>query len=171
MFNNFTFISTRGRSVPDYFFCPLSEINLCKEVKVLPVSEITNFFRLQPPRYLPDHSIMIATFFTSHFTTESGFNNINLANPIINPKNPNKKPPKKNIKKMKDDFLLSQETFQQILGTIERIENCTKNQTEINRLWSEIKTIFLEELNTLPSLPSSDKKLNKKVQNSTTILE
>ena len=93
-FNNFTFISTRGRSVPDYFFCPLSEIYLCKEIKVLPVSQITNHFQLQPPRYLPDHSIMMATFLTSHFTTESRFTDVNPTNPIRSSNNPKKKIPK-----------------------------------------------------------------------------
>ena len=70
VFNNYTFITTRGCSVPDYMFCPLSEIDLCREIKILPVSDIVNCSGIRPPRNLPDHSIIMGTFVTSHFETE-----------------------------------------------------------------------------------------------------
>ena len=161
-FNNFTFICPRGLSVPDYLFCPLSEINSCKEIKVLPVSEIINYFELQPPRNLPDHSIIMGTFFTSHFSSKNSNCAEHPSNNTTNINTPRKKPPKKNIKKMSEYFFLSQETFQQILETIDRIENCLKNQAEINRLWSEVKSIFMDEINTIPNLPvSNSKKQNR----------
>ena len=63
---------------------------------------------------------------------------------------------------MPENFFMSEEIFQQILGTISRIENSSKNQAEINKLWIEIKDMFLNEMSRLPDLPSSDNsKLNK----------
>ena len=59
---------------------------------------------------------------------------------------------------MSDNFLLSQDCYQQILATIERIENRIYNQAEINQLWSEVKTIFIEEMGSLPNLPTSNSK-------------
>ena len=158
-FNNYTFISPRGSSVPDYLFCPISNINLCTEIKVLPVSEVTNHFGLQPPRNLPDHSIIMGTFFTSHFQ--------NIENSLKNSKDVPIKPQigiktRKNIKKMPQNFFLSQDTYDQVLRTIDKIENCAKNQTEINKLWADVKTLFSEELKTLPCLPISNNKKCKK---------
>ena len=37
-FNNFTFLSTRGRSVPDYLFSPLHHIRYCKKIEVMTVT-------------------------------------------------------------------------------------------------------------------------------------
>ena len=64
-FNNFTFVSTRSSSVPDYLYCPTDQLELCREIKVILMSEIVNFAQLYPPRILPDHSIILGTFETS----------------------------------------------------------------------------------------------------------
>ena len=57
---------------------------------------------------------------------------------------------------------MSNETHQLILNTISRLENAEKNQNEINNLWLEIKTLFLNEMAALPDIPSANsKKLNK----------
>ena len=45
VFNDFTFLSTRGRSVPDYIYCPADHIQYCKELKVIKVSEIIRNYR------------------------------------------------------------------------------------------------------------------------------
>ena len=74
-FNNFTFINPRGCSVPDYIFCPLDQIELCKEIKVLTISEIVNHSGIRPPGNLPDHSILMGTFSTSFFQQEKQMRN------------------------------------------------------------------------------------------------
>ena len=57
---------------------------------------------------------------------------------------------------------MSDETHQLILNTISRLENAEQNQNEINALWLEIKTLFLNEMAALPDIPSANsKKLNK----------
>ena len=60
--NNFTFVSTRGSSVPDYFYCPIENLNLCTEMRVSLISEIVNLTGITPPRNLPDHSILTGKF-------------------------------------------------------------------------------------------------------------
>ena len=48
-FNNYTFVSTRGCSVPDYIFCPVDNLNNCTSMKTLLISDIINKFKLMPP--------------------------------------------------------------------------------------------------------------------------
>ena len=62
---------------------------------------------------------------------------------------------------------MSEEIHQQVLDTITRIENIGKTQTEIDSLWTEIKNLFLNEMKTLPDLPTSgNKKMKKKFRKS-----
>ena len=80
--NNFTFVSpNRGCSVPDYHFCPVDQLQYCKEMKTLLISEIVNEFGLHPPLNLPDHSILVAAYCTSSFDafrTSNASKNINI---------------------------------------------------------------------------------------------
>ena len=57
---------------------------------------------------------------------------------------------------------MSQETQQLGLNTIARLESAERNQLEINKLWHEIKTLFLDEMASLPNIPSSNCKNMKK---------
>ena len=72
-YNNYTFISTRGCSVPDYFFCPVDNLYSCTEMKTVLISEIINKYGLLPPISPPDHSILSGTFVTSSFNIGRNF--------------------------------------------------------------------------------------------------
>ena len=60
------FVKSTGCSVPDYIFCPVDNLKECVEMKVLQVSDIIEKFDLHPPLSIPDHSLLKATFKTSH---------------------------------------------------------------------------------------------------------
>ena len=49
-YNDYTFVSTRGCSVPDYFFCPIENLYNCTEMKTILMSEAVNTLGLIPPR-------------------------------------------------------------------------------------------------------------------------
>jgi hypothetical protein len=60
------------------------------------------------------------------------------------------------------------ETRQLVLDTIAKLETASKNQAEINSLWLEVKTLFLDEMGSLPNIPSSNcKKMNRNFRKST----
>lgn len=40
--NNYTFVSTRGCSVPDYIFCDIENLSMCSEMKTMLISDIIN---------------------------------------------------------------------------------------------------------------------------------
>ena len=50
-----------------------------------------------------------------------------------------------------------------VLDTINKIERSQATHCEINKLWSEIKILFLSELEKLPSIPVSFNKKQKKL--------
>ena len=108
-YNNFTFVSTRGSSVPDYMFCPLDQLSYCKEMKTLLIKDLVNWLAIPPPLSLPDHSILSGTFMTSSFrlsqSDQSAFEPFNDI-----PLKTADKPPRKNLKKIDKNFFMSEET-------------------------------------------------------------
>ena len=156
-YNNYTFVSTRGVSVPDYILCPVDNLINCEDFKVHLMTDIVNKFGLMPPQSLPDHSFLVSTFSVSAAMTNYQSLVSNQANNSVPKRNP-----KKNLSKIDSNFFMSEEVNNQVLETILRLENCQKNQQEIDRLWDEVKELFLNEMSKLPDLPtSSNKKSNK----------
>ena len=141
--NDFTFLSTRGRSVPDYIYCPADQIHLCKELKVVKISDIILHHNLAVPASMPDHSLLCGSFDIS--------TNKEFYTPNISPSNTVRALPqnvtiigkKKNIKKIDNTFLTSRDILEQINNTIIRIEMLQVNQNALNNIYSEIKGIFL----------------------------
>ena len=145
-------------------FCPLNERMYCTGMKTLLIRDIVNSLSIPPPESLPDHSILCGTFMTSAFnfnqSEQSSFEPFNNLH-----QNKTNKEPRKNLRKIDENFFMSQETLTLVQNTITRLENAEKNQNEINRLWLEIKTLFLNEMASLPNIPSSNcKKMNKKLR-------
>ena len=157
--NNFTFVSPhRGVSVPDYQFCPVDHIQYSTEMKTLLMSDIVNSFKLHPPLNLPDHSILLGTFSTSFFDV---LNNCKQQSETYfdRPKETlmPQRPHKKDLKKMKETFFMTDQIKEQVELTILKLETLTQNQSELDTLWSEVKHLLLNELDTLPDLPKSEK--------------
>ena len=159
-------MSPRGLSVPDYIFCPIDHMSYCNKMETILVNNIINSLSLPPPPSIPDHSILRGHFSVSFF-------NINrLNNPIQKPSDcaryaGNLKLPRKNLKRIDENFFMSEEIKNAVQQTILRLENLNKNQTEINQLWAEIKSLFLNEMENLPDLPSGlDKKLRQSFRKS-----
>ena len=131
-------------------------------MKTMLIRDIVNDLGIPPPPSLPDHSILSGTFVTSSYifshSEESSFEPFN--DPIGHQPN---KPPRKDLKKVNGDFFMSDQIHQMVLETISKLENATKTQHEIDRLWIEIKNLFFDEMNSLPDLPKpNNKKLKSK---------
>ena len=63
---------------------------------------------------------------------------------------------------MKSDFFMSQEISNKVQETILKLENRIENQNELDILWCEIKSLLLNELNSLLDLPTSNSKRKNK---------
>ena len=68
--DNFTYISTRGKSVIDYFICPHEHLKLCTNFEVKTVSDVIDKFLLHgllnSKCKMSDHSIMVVNITTSY---------------------------------------------------------------------------------------------------------
>ena len=123
-------------------------------MKTLLITDLVNSSGLIPPQTIPDHSILQGTFITS--LNQSSNNDQPFKSP---PKSQQSQPSKRNLKKINTDtFFMSDEVHQQVLSTIEKLENIVNSQHELDSLWGEIKKIFLDELKTLPLLPKCGSK-------------
>ena len=135
-------------------------------MKTLLMSDIVNSLNIQPPKALPDHSILMGTFETSFFEKCSQpyfpqhFPNIIPINTTTAPINRTKK---KNLSKMPSDFFMTANIHHQVLQTITNIENAESTKIEINQLWDQIKNLFSEELGKLPNVPQSKNRKQKKL--------
>ena len=154
-FNDFTFINPRGRSVPDYVYCPADHIQYCKSAKVLKISSIINDFKLPVPRSIPDHSIVSCEFDISctPYNTAS--------DPLITETITSNKKTRKNIRKINQTFMSSDEIMFKVKETISKLENSTKNQTEIDSIYNEVMDIFTSEIDKLPNMPNPQSKKGK----------
>ena len=78
-FNDYTFVSSRGCSVPDYIFCSLDNLKNCVSMKTHLISDVINKYNMFPPKSLPDHSILSGKFETSFYTSFRGKNQLFLS--------------------------------------------------------------------------------------------
>ena len=165
-FNNFTFVSPRGRSVPDYLFSPIENLTNCHTLKTLLISDIINDFKITPPPSIPDHSVLSATFITSHFNylkqLQQQEHNV-LADP--GSKISTTRPAKKNLRKITDRFMMTEDIVSKVNQTIIQLEKQLRSKDQINALWGEIKNICMSEIKSLPDLRLSiSNKNNRKVK-------
>ena len=168
-YDNYTFVSTRGCSVPDYIFCSVENLYNCSSMKTILLSDIINSYELLPPKSIPDHSILSGTFVTSFFEKGKNFEHSDFRNNAVNQRQANKQmnPQKKNLSKMTDRFMMSDEVLEQVLQAISKLENEVNTKEEINQRWTEVKQIILSEMNNLPAVSrSSFKNQNRKFRKS-----
>ena len=130
-FNNFTFVTSRGASVPDYIICPVDNLINCESFKVLLMSDIVNMFSLVPPQTLPDHSFLLSTFLTYQTNNEATQRQL----PKNNASSVPKRKSRKNLNKIDSNFFMSAETQRQVQETIEKLELNINTQNEIDQMW------------------------------------
>ena len=152
--NNFTFVKAQGRSVPDYMYCPSDHIQYCSSCEVLPVSDIINSFNLTVPHSLPDHSVIVNDFDLFSFVTTADSNAFEKSNSQCYQK--------KNVRKINNDFMCSQETVNLVKNTITRLEAIQLNQVSVDSVYDQIKSIFITEINKLPNVPAASTKQGRR---------
>ena len=152
---------TRGCSVPDYMFCPLNDLSYCTEMKTILVRDLFNQLLIPPPQSLPDHSILSGTFMTSSYSfSQSDQSSLSLSTICRSLLIKNKR---KIWRKLMKVFSWAMKHISSFWIQFLDWKTQKKNQNEINALWLEIKTLFLNEMAALPDIPSANcKKLNKR---------
>ena len=155
--NDFTFVSPQGRSVPDYIYCPADHIHYCSSLKVVKISDIINMFDLSVPHSLPDHSVVVSEFDLFSFAPR-----LDPA-PGAEAQSEERHKSRKNVRKIPEIFMNSNETIALVNATIVRIESMLHSQCEIDSIYSDIRSIFQSEIDKLPNVPSAKSKKDQKL--------
>ena len=145
-----------------------THIQYCKELKVIKVSEIIDHDKLPVPSSMPDHSLLVGTFDISTNEEFISATNITTQPNQSLPENAMLMKSKKNVKKIDEDFFISEAIMEQVNNTILKIELMNVNQNTLNEIYSEIKTIFLNEMSKLPDLPNFCSKKGKDLKGNLT---
>ena len=69
---------------------------------------------------------------------------------------------RKNLNNINETFFMTEETRLLVVDAIARLESQINNQGEIDKLWKEIKQLFLTEMEKLPDIPTTNSKKMKK---------
>ena len=118
--NNYTCISALGKSVVDYICVPHESLSLCKNFKVLTMSDLINKLQLYGQSKIPDHSLVSICLefpFIDNICieTESG----NTVKSV-----------RYNLSEIPSSFLNGEESFELLNQTILNIENAISNQAD-----------------------------------------
>ena len=138
--DNYTFVSSRGRSVVDYILTPQSDIHFFTESKVLLVSDIINTFSLTPPEggtegSLPDHSVVCATVYI-HYEKQTEV--------IETQVNKVQRYKRQNIP---DDFMMNDDILQATADIVDQMERFEQTHQTIDAIYEKICNIYMAEMN------------------------
>lgn len=131
--NEYTYISTTGKSVVDYICVPYEEMEYISDFKIITMSDIVNNVSFMPDS-IPDHSLLYCDF-------KVDFNNKVHLNP---PKNTDRIRYK--VSSIPDDFLLNEEIYAKVLETIYKIENYIEATSDIQNAYDEFQDLLKCEM-------------------------
>ena len=144
--DNFTCISDKGRSVVDYMFMPLENIQNVEQFAVLTVTGLCSGLDINSARGKPDHSILCADLSVSYV------NHVNILNKKINdPPNRNcqvlneRMYFKYNCKTIPETFMASDDIIMQINITIDSIEQRQTSQKSIDSIYEKVCKFIIKK--------------------------
>ena len=158
-FDNYTFVSTRGTSIVDYFFVPHDCLNDIDECKVDLCSEIISILGIESmisdnckP---PDHSLLTIKVNASPFVLESRMlgakNYTGQSNPV----------PKYKVRSLPEDFMKSEHLRQIVSNLIDEINVSRETQQCVDVMYENlIKVVHNEMKDKLVPLSTGGRRKN-----------
>ena len=105
------------------------------------MTEIVNAMGSNPPVNLPDHSIILGTFNTSVFNILKAEKIQDTVRPELFTHSQQIKA-KRNLRKIDNNFFMSNEVKEQVEATILKLENSVRNQLHLDQIWTCKKNYF-----------------------------
>lgn len=161
--DNFTFLSTRGRSVVDYFLTPHDCIKFCKDFTVHTMSELLLEFDLYSLLSnvckSPDHSMLSLQFYCTYARLD------HTENTMQGPQNEQRK--KFYCFDKKPGGFLQSETWRKaILDIIDHLEHLHELQDDLDTTYDDLCKCIFKELDTQLGYKFAGSKMKKKLKNS-----
>ena len=156
VYENYTFISTLGRSVVDYFFVPHDNVKYCQNFKVIPISDIIQkndlAYYLNAKCKQPDHSVISMDIVVLSMNGDENEN--------IKDEQCIKDKPRFNVNKIPDDMFSSDIVTQSLLSIIVNIESNRETQSDVDTCYESLVKVILQEMKNKLPVFNNDK--NKK---------
>ena len=169
--DNFTYITTKGKSVVDYFLSSHDSLQFCKEFEVMPSSYLVEKFGLHTVPgscKIPDHSLMILKCKFSYASTERVLLNSTSSKKECcvcsnSTGNTNNKVYKFN--EVPHEFMNNVKWSEEISLTLHRLNNLCVNQFNIDSAYNEFCNLVFQEMDCyLKYSVVTDKKVSKRLK-------
>jgi hypothetical protein len=155
-YDNFTCISTKGKSVVDYILCPQSDVTFCKMLQFIRVTNLLQKYNLTPPEIgtegnLPDHSIVCAhvkvhyeSDLTDHIVLNKRF--------------------RYNFRNIPASFMNNDTVANMVDNAMVGIDNCLHTQEQVDSIYQTVCNVYATEMNDklLLSIPRNNKGVKRK---------
>ena len=165
-YDNFTYITNRGKSVVDYFFCAHKMLENCLDFRVVTCKDLANQYNLFPlignRSKLPDHSLIKMCL---NIACTPPTANIPLEPPILNESenNTSVNAPKYNVKNIPNDFFASAEACVKLLDLIHEQELYNESQQRVDECYDNLINVIFNEMDKyLPKLYGHGKTSSKR---------
>ncbi len=172
--DNFTYVSTRGKSVVDYFFCSHKTFEICSDFEVKTCTELANEYNLSNlighKSKLPDHSLIKVSIDilcnscsvnplllsqNSTFTTNNVHVDIN--------QEPTNTVPRYKTNVIPNDFFTSPESREKLIQLVNEQELRIESQNNVDQCYADLVDIIFGEMEKyLPKLYGTNKKTSKR---------
>ncbi|VDH91823.1 Hypothetical predicted protein [Mytilus galloprovincialis] len=140
--NDFTFVSSRGSSVVDYFVVPYEMLECFDNFKVTRTSEIINetcaIGKYDLTRIVPDHSFLSLDF-TLNFCSGIITNKLNISQNV-------RETTKYDTRNLSDDWLLTSSAISEINVLIHHLQSSEANQDNIKRVYEDFVSAIKNEM-------------------------
>ena len=137
--NGFNFVSTRGKSVVDYFIVPYEYIELYEGFKVRPTKIYGDNLNGVESRQIPDHSIVTIRFILNRLQNEF--------DPKLHHDFPEKRFTRYNVSDISPDFC-SDGNLVQLLQALSDLEGQMQTQNDIDKIYDDCCTVVKNEMST-----------------------
>lgn len=173
-FDNYTCVSSKGRSVVDYIAVPMNNIENCIKCEVKTARSMIDEFcdisdaDLNVRGMVPDHSVLLLEFKidvnVNNTNTTNNMNNVSEAS-NVNDHIPDNYFTRYNVRGANVDFFSSEESKLELLRLIENIEQCRSVQDDIDAAYKHLIDTYHNEMNKWFRAknvhPSSKKRLHR----------
>ena len=173
--NDYTFFSSRRKSVVDYFLTPNENLRLCKSCKVTPISsilEVDNAFTMLTPGGCPDHSVitLIIGDLVNTIPKKQVHDKINSQDLGINKQNKQHfvpwSPRKYSIDRPNDNFMNNNSWKINLNQLICDFESNLRKKGNINHLYDKLCSIVFMEMDKYLDYTDSSKRSKKRLKSS-----
>jgi hypothetical protein len=162
--DNYTFVSTAGKSVVDYIAIPYSDLSKHTDFEVKLISDIISEFKIKPAAgaTIPNHSVLTCKLLLSDYKeySISTFENNEIK---LNPSNEKRR--LCNVKSIPNDAFSKERCKHALLNVIDLIQNFQKGIIEIDYVYKLfVDTLHKEMDEKIPYKDKQTRQSNKRMK-------